>query len=63
MTVGIPVDYLPVTLDGDLRTENHKHWLQFRVQHEQYGQQPVSSEQRLHVVNDDDDDDDDAMEL
>ena len=35
MTMGIPVAYLPVSLDGVLHTENHRRWLQFRVQQEQ----------------------------
>lgn len=35
MTMGIPVKYLPVTLDGVLHTENHQRWLQYRTQQEQ----------------------------
>ena len=68
MTMGIPVDYLPVTLDGVLHTENHKHWLQFRVQQEQeLGNQkspkPRSEDlQGLHLVVEEDDDAD-PMEM
>jgi hypothetical protein len=63
MTMGIPVDYLPVTLDGVLQTENHRHWLQFRVQQEQASghkrpPQPLRAEEveGLHLVEEEDED-------
>ena len=35
LTMGIPVDYLPVSMNGTLNTENHHQWLQYRIQQEQ----------------------------
>eukprot|EP00934_Nitzschia_sp_Nitz4_P008377 Nitzschia sp. Nitz4//scaffold12_size214221//47638//48898//NITZ4_001487-RA/size214221-snap-gene-0.112-mRNA-1//-1//CDS//3329534981//8367//frame0 len=34
MTIGIPISYLPITMDGVLRRDNHIQWLQFRRQQE-----------------------------
>jgi hypothetical protein len=71
--MGIPVDYLPVTSEGVLRTVNHQHWLRFRIQQEQAQEhlkrsaapQHAEAVHALHTVedNDSDNDGDDAMEL
>jgi hypothetical protein len=56
--MGIPVEYLPVSMTGVLSTDNHKHWLQYRIQQEQ-GSLPAPqlhapSVNGCNVIEDDD---------
>ena len=44
--MGIPVDVLPVTMSGELTTDVHKLWLDFRA-----GKEATTS---VHVIADDD---------
>ena len=65
--MGIPVDFLPVSLNGVLNTENHKCWLQYRIQQEQNSlpePQPHASHVNGHyIVEDEADQADDTMVL
>ena len=43
--MGIPVDLLPFTSDHVVQTDNHRKWLQFRIQQEQKQQKEEGEEQ------------------
>jgi hypothetical protein len=60
--MGIPVEYLPITMDGVLHNENHRKWLQFRIYQEQaQGHLPPSqmyiAASGIHRVEEDNDED------
>lgn len=61
--MGIPIDFLPITMDGVLHTENHMQWLQFRIREEQVqGHLSLARLVSTEPQRVEDDNDEDAMQ-